>query len=526
MNKLGNWFFLFLLTGSFLSAQAQEPADSTFLTRKQRDEELAFVVRQIDSVYIYGHRGASDEEWEKRVEALREKLHAARTQNEYLYALRYTGTLIQDGHFTFPDMSYYNRHRVFQPTDTLFPISIKNWKDGTTFVQRDPTGHLPEDARILRVNGRSAQEMACVMRSIPAWEKDGEGFSIIETGDPAKWYNLMNFLFMEEEQAPYRVEYVLPGSERVDTVTLAGMTRGELEKTYKKNRQKSRDDNVWSLFFGDKTISRQRIGAHSAVVSIEYFVGQSPVAMLLGLGKKDRRYSRKLRRAMAWVDRNRIDTLVLDISENGGGMIDNVYKTLNYLTTRSVDANKAYRVTEGNREKIKTVIRNTQYDLFGLTPEQQEQMASYVDSIPDGSFFTTDMVYDLRFRPDSVLKHRYRGRAVYLLTGSGTYSAAQLFAQHFKEQGIGLTAGEPCGGYASISGGNAQWAKLPYTNFSFTIPYSSLRNDIHAPRFEFDPVDIPLQPEPITCEEWLAGKQEEGILPRFLRWMQEQHPSK
>ncbi|WP_297829897.1 S41 family peptidase [uncultured Rikenella sp.] len=526
MTKLGNRFLILLLTGTLFSAQAQEPADSTFLTREQRDEELAFIVRQIDSVYIYGHRGASDEEWEKRVEALREKLQAARTQNEYLYALRYTGTLIQDGHFTFPDMSYYNRHRVFLPTDTLFPISIKNWKDGTTFVQRDPTGHLPEDARILRVNGRSAQEMACVMRSIPAWEKDGEGFSIIETGEPAYWYSLMNFLFMEGEQAPYRVEYVLPGSERVDTVTLAGMTRGELREIAKKKRQRSRDDNVWSLFFGDKTISRQRIGAHSAVVSIDYFVGQSPVAMILGLGKKDRRYSRKLRRAMAWVDRNRIDTLVLDISGNGDGMIDNVYKTLNYLTTRSVDANKAYRVTDANREKIKTVIRNTQYDLFGLTPEQQKQMAAYVDSIPDGSFFTTDMVYDLRFRPDSVLKHRYRGQAVYLLTGSGTYSAAQLFAQHFKEQEIGLTAGEPCGGYASISGGNAQWVRLPYTDFSFTIPYSSLRNDVHAPRFEFEPVDIPLQPEPISCEEWLAGKQEEGILPRFLRWLQEQHLSK
>lgn len=186
---------------------------------------------------------------------------------------------------------------------------------------------------------------------------------------------------------------------------------------------------------------------------------------------------------------------------------------------------RTYRVTDANREKIKTVIRNTQYDLFGLTPEQQEEMAAYVDSIPDGSFFTTDMVYDLRFRPDSVLKHRYRGQAVYLLTGSGTYSA-QLFAQHFKEQEIGLTAGEPCGGYASISGGNAQWVRLPYTDFSFTIPYSSLRNDVHAPRFEFEPVDIPLQPEPISCEEWLAGKQEEDILPRFLRWLQEQHLSK
>ncbi|MDE6500041.1 MAG: hypothetical protein K2K83_04975, partial [Rikenella sp.] len=92
MNGLLRQIFRVLVVGIPFSAQAQEPADSTFLTREQRDEELAFIVRQIDSVYIYGRRGASDEEWEKRVEALREKLHAARTQNEYLYALRYTGS--------------------------------------------------------------------------------------------------------------------------------------------------------------------------------------------------------------------------------------------------------------------------------------------------------------------------------------------------------------------------------------------------------------------------------------------------
>lgn len=509
---------LFLFCIIAVAASAQEPADSTFLTREQRDEELAFIVRQIDSVYIYGRRGASNEEWEQRVETVRGKLHGARTQNEYLYALRYVGMLIQDGHFAIADRTYYNRRRFFQPTDTLFPVRVKTWKDGTTFVQKDYTGHLPENTRILRVNDRSAQEMDYTMRSLFPWEKRGEEDYGSESQNPAHWYSLMNFLFMEGEQAPYRVEYVLPGSERIDTITFAGMPREEIRKVYKKNKQKIRDRNFWILLFGDKTISTQKIGAHSAVITIGSFWGKSELAALFT--DKDRRYPRKLRKTMAWVNRNRIDTLVLDISGNGGGMVDNVYKTLNYLTTRSVDANKAYRVTDGNREKIKTVIRNTQYDLFGLTPEQQEEMASYVDSIPTGSFFTTDMVYDLRFRPDSVLKHRYRGQVVYLLTSGSTYSAAQLFAQHFKEQEIGLTAGESCGGYASISGGNAQWVKLPYTDFEITIPYSSLRNDLHAPRFEFDPVDIPLQPEPITCDEWLAGKEEEAILPRFLRWLQ------
>lgn len=516
MNSIKKWLLLFLLGVLSFSAEAQTPADSSFLSREQREEELEFVIRQIDSVYVYGRRGISPQEWEQRVEVVRQKLYAAKNQNEYYYALRYLGMLIEDGHFTFPDRGYYNRTRIFQPTDTLFPVRVKTWKDGTTYVQRDYTGHMPENAKIIRVNGRSAQEMSVTQSSTACWEKAEQEYYGPEEPDSRRWYNLMNFLFMEGVRAPYAVEYLLPGSERIDTATLGGMTREEVYKVSKKYGTKTKGDGVWNLLFGGKTITTKKIGDRSAVMTIDYFWGENMFAMLFA--HKDKRYPRRLKKAMGWVHRQRIDTLVLDISMNSGGMVDNVYKTLNYFTEKSVDANCAYRVNDGNREKVKTVIRNTQYEqLFGLTPEQHQRIADYVDSIPSGSYFTTDMVYDLRFRPDPDLKHRYRGQ-VYLLTSSATYSAAQLFAQHFQELGIGPTAGQPCGGYASVSGGNAQRVELPYAKrFSIAIPYASLRNDVHAPRFEFDPVDIPLEQEKITEDEWLAGKKEENILTRFIR---------
>lgn len=507
--------FLFLLGALSLSAEAQTAADSLFLSHGQRAEELDFVIRQIDSAYIYGRRGIDDREWEKRVGVVRSKLDSARNWDEYYYALRYMGMLIEDGHFTFPDRGYYNRTRIFQKTDTLFPVRVKTWKDGTTYVERDYTGRMPENAKIIRVNGRSAQEMSLTQSSTACWEKERQEYYGPEESDPAHWYNLMNFLFMEGVRAPYAVEYLLPGSERIDTATFGGMTREEIYKASKKYGVKTKGDGVWNLLFGGKTITTKKIGEHSAVMTINYFWGENMFALLFA--HKDKRYPRKLKKAMAWVSRHKIDTLILDISLNSGGMVDNVYKTLNYFTEKSVDANCAYRVNDGNREKIKTVLSNKSCDLLGLNKEQHQQLVAAVDSVPSGSYFTTDMVYDLRFRPDSDLKHRYHGK-VYLLTSSATYSAAQLFAQHFKELGIGLTAGQPCGGYASVSGGNAQRVELPYAKrFHIAIPYASLRNDVHAPRFEFDPVDIPVDEDQITCEEWLAGKKEEDMLTKFIR---------
>lgn len=505
------------------AAPGQE-SDSSFLSHEKRAEEIDFVIRQIDSVYVYGRRGIGADEWNRRLGIIRSKIDSAENWNEYYYALRYFGMLIEDGHFTFPDRGYYNRTRIFQKTDTLFPVWVKAWKDGTVYAHRDYTGRIPENAKILRVNGWSAQEMILIQRSIPCWEKDEQVYYGPDESDPKSWYNLMNFLFMEGFKAPYRVEYTRPGSERVDTAVLAGMTRQELYKAYKKHRQRVKGDNVWNLLFGGKTITTRKIGDRSAVMTIDYFWGENMLAMLFA--HKDKRYPRKLKKAMAWVSRHKIDTLILDISNNSGGMTDNVYLTLNYFTEKTVDANRAYRVNDGNREKIKTVIRNTPYEkLFGLTPEQHERMASYVDSVESGEYFTTDMVCDVRFRPAPELKHRYRGK-VYLLTSEATYSAAQLFAQYFRELGIGFTAGRPCGGYASISGGNSQSVGLPYASrFVLSIPYASLRNDVRAPRFEYDSVDILIPREEFTCDDWLAGKREENLSDRFIGQFRSGTPS-
>lgn len=511
------WLFILLVgvTPGILWGQ-----DSVFLSPEKRVEEIDFIIRQIDSVYVFGRRGISDDEWNRRLGIIRGKIDSAENWNEYRYALRYFGMLISDGHFTFPHRTYYNRMRIFQKTDTLFPVWIKTWKDGTVYVQEDYTGHIPRNAKILRINGRSAQEMMLSLLSMACWETDGQVYYGPEDANSSSWYNLMNFLFMEGYSAPYHVEYTLPESERIDTVVLEGMTRQEIHTANKKIQPRAKGDNIWNLLFGGKTITTQKLGDHSAVMTINYFWGENALAMIFG--HKDKRYPRKLKKAMAWVDRHKIDTLILDISNNPGGLTDNVYITLNYLTEKTVDANRAYRVNDGNREKIKTVIQNTPYEqLFGLSAEQTQQMESCVDSVRSGDYLTTDMVCDVRFRPNPDLKHRYRGKA-YLLTSEATYSAAQLFAQYFKTLGIGPTVGRPCGGYASISGGNCQSVKLPYTNrFTLSIPYTSLRNDVHSPRFEYDSVDILIPREELTCDEWLAGKKVEKLRDQALRRFKE-----
>ena len=82
--------------------------------------------------------------------------------------------------------------------------------------------------------------------------------------------------------------------------------------------------------------------------------------------------------------------LIIGISRNSGGMTDNVHKTLNYFTEKSVDTNCTFSLTAGSRDKIKTVLPNKSCGLWGLSEEQHQQLVAYVDSVPAGSYFTTD----------------------------------------------------------------------------------------------------------------------------------------
>lgn len=470
--------------------------------RLARTKEVNFIINQIDSVYIYGRRGLSDSEWDRRVKFIHQKVDSAMYRRDYLFALRYIGLLINDAHFAFPDAGVYNRTRYFHKTDTIFPVWVKTWKDGRVYVVKDFTSILPKNSQIVSVNGHSAQEMALMNRSIKPSE-ERHAIDLLNTGtewSPRYWSNFSSFLFMEGMNAPYKIEYIAPLSDKIDTVTIQGISRQSKVKLSKKQLRQNKKPY--------RIMEYEKIGKTSAVLTLNSFWGRNLIELLIF--SKDWTYPRRLKNIMARIDRNKIDTLIIDISENGGGMNDNLYKTLNYFTDKPLDANSTFLVTENNRSIMKRVISNSPYQLFGLNKEQKARLVSFVDSVKSHDSFSTDTIFDLHFTPDSILKHRYTGK-VYLVTSNDTYSAAQEFAQAFRQLGIGISAGQACGGYSSISGGNSAYATLSQLGFTFMVPYSRPGKKSDKLRFEYDPVDYPIE---IEFDEWL--RDENRTLDKFI----------
>lgn len=87
-----------------------------------------------------------------------------------------------------------------------------------------------------------------------------------------------------------------------------------------------------------------------------------------------------------------VENLIIDLTFNGGGMADNIYYTLDYLTDKTIRLVYKYSITDESREIAKTVISNESF----LKEEDREFLINYIDSVPAGSKFRTDTIRFLR----------------------------------------------------------------------------------------------------------------------------------
>lgn len=255
--------------------------------------------------------------------------------------------------------------------------------------------------------------------------------------------------------------------------------------------------------FSRKPIVYTDLGEGTGVLTINSFWGKRWIHILL-FGK-DWRYKRLLRQAMRRIDRDGIEHLVIDIGLNGGGMAENIYYTLDYLTDRPVPITATYMITDQTRDKVTTVIGNSPY----IAERDREYLTDYIDSVPSGTRFRTDTVKRMHYIPRKP-KHSYDGH-VYVLTSHRTYSAAQTFARYCQVLGIGRVAGQHSGGYNAVTG-NAVAIKLPASPWmEFRVPYMETIVCTDDEPYTYPEVDIPIDH---PFEEWL--RRENNSLERLL----------
>lgn len=186
-----------------------------------------------------------------------------------------------------------------------------------------------------------------------------------------------------------------------------------------------------------------------------------------------------LETTFAKINADQIDTLIIDVRENGGGANDLADELLNYLT------NEPYSPISSVKARI---------------TEQNIQLVP-IDGIKPG------MVLDLPFQqtrtPPATLANRFNGD-VYVLTGPMTYSAAIVFATIVQDYGIGKIAGDAPVGAANQTG-QVQSFALPNTNIETLSPLYIFRRPNGDQTRTRLTVDIPINRDPLDPEASLAA---------------------
>ncbi|MDR0560360.1 MAG: hypothetical protein LBG92_09310 [Prevotellaceae bacterium] len=450
-------------------------------------------------------RGLTSEEWNNGVNEIYEKINRCNTHKEYLYALRYFGALINDAHVEFSGNGVYNRKKIFQKTDTLFPVWVKSWRDGRVFAVKDFSEQLPVCSEIISINGIPAKNIAekqrrlfpCEDRLAAAWT------SSIREGDPLLWTNFANYLFCEKIRHPFTVEYKPADDTAVRTIKLSGLQREKIDIIYNENEGKEAPKEGFALLFslGKNTVGYSKINDSIAVLKIKMFLGSTILGYLFS-GMEDTGFPKKLSKIMKQIQCDGIRHLIIDLRDNPGGYLYNVYELLAFFTDEKFVASEIYKTTEQSKAEAAKLLKQSYKKLYGKKHSDVLRSMEIFHSMPDGSIFRSDTVLPMYYNCLKPVKYRYDGKT-YLLTSGMSYSASVMCADLFKSYKLGLLAGESPGGYSAVSSGDGITATLPYSRFTtIKVPVFYEKT---TDSYKYVEPDIPIEP---TFEEWLYNKHD------------------
>lgn len=469
-----------------------QPLDSI---RQKRHEAVSAIITAIENNYVDPYRGCSKEEWEERKKEIYLKVDSCKSDREYYLSLSYLGLLIDDVHFGYDYYTYKTKSLdIFNDPDIVFPIHIKSWReDSRLFVDKDFSETIPSNAEIITINGHSAQALSKKFHMLNTSE---ERFSYyVEDHHPRSMFSFMNFLSCERIEAPYELEYILPGTMKLLKIILPRKTRKEMYKHVPHFKG-----------FGKPSIYT-KINDTTGVLKITSFVGFSTFKLVYfaisgKFNNNDKRFIKSINSSTKQLMAHSPAHLIIDIRGNGGGSMENVVYTMSHFSNKRIKTRNYFRVSDNNRAHLKSVLIQRYEGHDSLS-----QTLSMMDTIKPGNYLDLDSTFRGKNNSDTLSnpKNIFRGK-VYLLSDAGCNSAAILFTNSFKTLNIGPLVGASPGGYNVVTTGASYQKVVSRTLLSIPFGYiNPVKNK------KYIQMDYPIE---LTLNEWL--NKDDVLLPKLV----------
>ncbi|TDH25120.1 hypothetical protein EXU57_13490 [Segetibacter sp. 3557_3] len=467
------------LMGCGASRQAQLPTTRMSPESLKADVSLlkAILEKNHPSLYWYTTKDSLDEHFRQTILSITDSL----TEHQFKNKLAWLINKIHCGHTAVRSSSRYNRLST-RKRSRQFPLSLKVWDDSMVLVNNSIRNH-PELRRgtiITGINGYSNRQLLDSIYQFISTDGYTINFKqqIVSFNFPFYYANTFGL------DSQYRVSYIdstgrqrnaivksltpRPELTRKDVDSLRGITRREFRQFKKMSKRSLLIDT----------------SLHTAILKVNTFSEGH-------LQPFFRRTFRKLRQ-------EKIENLVIDLRENGGGNIMSSTRLTQYLIKRPfkiADTVAAISRSFTHRQHIKPwFIYWLSMHVTGRKKQDGRIHFSYFENH--------------RFKPKR--KNHFDGKT-YLVAGGYSFSAATLFVSALKGQDNVTVVGEETGGG---SYGNTAMhlpvINLPNSKVRVILPLYRIVIDKNRPktgRGIFP--DIPVNPSSAAIRQGVDAKMEE-----------------
>ncbi|MFM7671887.1 MAG: S41 family peptidase [Bacteroidota bacterium] len=401
---------------------------------------------------LYWYQGK--ENWDRNVQNTRQQLNESLTEPEFRKKLRLLVAGVRCGHTSIQSSRVSNRSADTAALRNLFPLSLKCWKDTMmVFGNLDTKDSvLIRGVQILSINGRSAKEIIDTLSRYIS----GDGFNRTHPDQTLSgWGNFGNYYRMcLDTSSRLSIQYVdRAGQERsvvrgLFTPKKDSVGRKPAHALSKKEKKNQSLERIRSLQID--TANRQ------ALLRINSF----------GEGGRLRRF---FRQGFRLINDNRVEDLIIDVRNNGGGRVGNSTNLTKYISkTPFRVADSLYAIRRHSRySKHIQQYWASRISMHFLTKKRKDGLYHF-------GYFERHL-----FAPRS--NDHYNGRT-FILTSGYSFSATTLFINAVRGQSGVTIVGDETGGGAY---GNSAWeiptAILPNTKIRLRIPLFRMVMDKRLP---------------------------------------------
>jgi hypothetical protein len=401
--------FAFVLFACFLWCRSEA---QTYLTRQQAIADIDSLLQMTEQVHYNPYLHISKKALLQQAHNLKQSLPDSIGLKPFLEKLSTFMALLQDGHTApaigQPALAGDLKKKIF------LPFSYLTDKDGRVFLATGAAG-LSAGSRLLSVNGIDVQKAktkaAGYVGGLPAWK---QAFS-------DRLFTF--FLYLQGAQPPFKVIYSDASQNKKELLLAEGV------------------DFNSALSLSIPAISQP-------AYTYEVKNGRLGYINFVSMGGGYNHFFHFLDSAFNDMQQQNIRHLAVDLRHNTGGDSNYGEILLAYITSKN------FSLSGKKNWKVSPVYKNYLLSRGDSSSDYHRQKAGTIWTLgycgPKERKVTKDTVYDGQ---------------VYFLTGSFTFSSANMLADGIRQYNLATLVGEPTGESTNDFG----------EVYSFTLPHSKLR---------------------------------------------------